>query len=458
MRNKLQRIFILIIALTATKAINAQDIKTSYFMDNAYMKSSLNPAIHSNVGYFSLPVIGGMGLTFQSNSLTAESLFFKDGNGNLLTFLDSSIDSETFLSGLADMNTIDIDANANIFSFGWYSPTGKSFWSFDSKLRTTVGLGIPLDFFRFAKEGMTGDENYYSFEDLSVQVTSYAEVGLGYSHQVNERLTVGLKFKYLIGIADIDLNIDKMDINLSSTEWNIEAEGSIEGTLQGLQTQDFEENGVTYFDSYDFAFEGVSGSGVAFDFGMEYKVTDRITISAAVVDLGSISWNEESTIKGVSAANYSFAGFSEDMDSDDMLDSFGNLTRFEKTEAASRKTKLRHTFNLGLEVDLLDSFSVGALYSSQRRDIENYNELTISGNWHPFSLLNATLSYSALNSSMNTFGAAVCLNPGFINIFVGTDYMIGEVSAQYIPINQKIANFYFGVSIPMSKSASLRGK
>lgn len=452
------KIFIILFAVVVANRVSAQDIKTSYFMDNAYMKSSLNPAVHADVGYFSLPVIGGFGLNFQSNSLTADNLFFKDGNGNLLSFLDSSIDTEEFLSNLVDMNTIDIDATANILSFGWYSSTGKTFWSVDTKLRTTVGLGIPLDFFRFAKEGMSGDTNQYSFEDLSIQATSYAEVGLGYSHKVSDKLTIGVKFKYLVGIADINLNIDQMDINLSSREWNIEAEGTIEGTLQGLQTQDYEENGTTYFDSYDFAFDGVSGSGVAFDFGFEYKVTDKITVSAAVVDLGSISWNEDATIKGVSAANYTFAGFSEDMDADDMMDSFGDLTVFEKVEATSRKTKLRHTFNLGVEYEFIDQLSFGALYSSQRRELENYNELTISANWHPFSLLNATVSYSALNSSMDTFGAAVCLNPGFINIFVGTDYMIGKVSAQYIPISQKIANFYMGISIPMSKSAELRGR
>jgi len=68
------------------------------------------------------------------------------------------------------------------------------------------------------------------------------------------------------------------------------------------------------------------------------------------------------------------------------------------------------------------------------------------------SWLYTTLSYSLLESDARTFGLALNINPSWINVFIGSDFMFFKVTPQYAPVKNKVANIFMGISIPLGQN------
>lgn len=49
------------------------------------------------------------------------------------------------------------------------------------------------------KLGQTGPDTRYSFENLQANASAMAEIGLGHSRAINEKLNIGAKLKFLAG-------------------------------------------------------------------------------------------------------------------------------------------------------------------------------------------------------------------------------------------------------------------
>ena len=71
-----------------------------------------------------------------------------------------------------------------------------------------VGASLSGDMFSmmrnmngFAIEDLAGTRQQYNIANQKLNVSAYAEVGLGYSRQVTDKLTVGGRVKVLFGIG-----------------------------------------------------------------------------------------------------------------------------------------------------------------------------------------------------------------------------------------------------------------
>lgn len=452
MKNFLHAILSVVLLFVVSNELTAQQLRTSYFMDKSIVRTNMNPALRPARGYINIPAISGIGMSFNSNALTVDNIFAKK-DGKVVTFLDPSVSADKFLSSLKERNNLNFDFFTNVLGFGFYS--GKGFITFDVTIRGEGAVSLPKELFEFAKLGSGVEGRKYDMKDLRLKATAYADIALGYSRKINEKLTVGAKLKYIAGITDIDMQMDEMSVNFNANEWNVRTKGTVNGTMKGLKPELETEDGKEYFDNFDFDGFGLGGSGFGIDLGATYKLLPNLTLSAAVVDLGFISWSGANTVTGTAAANYKFSGFditSGDDAADDLLEDFGKLTRFEQVESKSRTTSLRTTINVGGEYAFLNNtLSVGLLSSTQIRSTDTFSELTASGNWRPLSWLAATVSYSFVHSKFKTVGCALNLSPSWINMYIGTDYILGKVTPQFVPISQKCANIYFGLGIPLAK-------
>lgn len=66
----------------------------------------------------------------------------------------------------------------------------------------------------FALEDVAGTNQSYSLSNQTLNMKAYAEVGLGYSRRITEKLTVGGRVKVLLGLARAEMNINQFDLNL----------------------------------------------------------------------------------------------------------------------------------------------------------------------------------------------------------------------------------------------------
>ena len=196
-----------------------------------------------------------------------------------------------------------------------------------------------------------------------------------------------------------------------------------------------EENG--YITDLDYNSFGISGYGAGIDLGASYQVMKNLTVSAAILDLGFISWGKSSTQIAESDKNTTIDknNYSE---SSDVLDF--DLFGLKKKENKSRTTSLSPTMVIGGEYGLLNNkLGLGLLSTTRFGQLKTYSELTFSANYRPNTLINTTLSYSMLQGG-ETFGIAFKIGP----LMLGTDYM-------YFGNNSKHVNAFIGLSIPLGK-------
>ena len=249
---------------------------------------------------------------------------------------------------------MNISANTDVISFGFYK--GKGFWSFNVGARADVDATIPKTMFDYLRA--TDADNFswsgesFDIRNEKLRLNAYIEVGAGYSRAINERLTVGGKAKLLLGAGSINLNINQLymygkDAGIDS-EFQLKTDAYLEASAKGLDLE--EENG--YITDLDYNSFGISGYGAGIDLGASYQVMKNLTVSAAILDLGFISWGKSSTQIAESDKNTTIDknNYSE---SSDVLDF--DLFGLKKKENKSRTTSLSPTMVIGGEYGLLNN-------------------------------------------------------------------------------------------------------
>lgn len=450
------------------EAAQAQYLRSSYFMEGTSARLQLNPGLQPTKGYFNMPIIGSFNMSASSNVL---------GTSDIIDLMDSGSDlysNDKLFDRLKADNRLNVNLNTDILSFGWYR--GKGFWSVNVGLRADFGSALAKDMFSmmrtmngFALEDVAGTNQSYSLSNQTLNMKAYAEIGLGYSRRITEKLTVGGRVKVLLGLARAEMNINQFDLNLdvpnpqyanyadyesrgelSPSDWygshyDYSANGNVITTLKG-GGMTFDNDGMIDNFDLDAGDLGIAGSGFGIDLGASYKVWDNLTVSASILDLGFLKWKEsETTVATVSGEAH------ETIDASN-YDRYigGDFLSFERfdfeegsPEKVKTKTRLYSTLLLAGEYGLLNNkLSVGAMYTARFAEPKTLNELTFLATFRPKNWLNAAISYSPIQASGKSIGLAVKLGP----LFVGTDYM-------FFGGNSKSVNGFLGISFPLGGKA-----
>ena len=467
MKRFINKKVMLVATMVATAfTAQAQYLRTSYFMEGTSTRLQLNPGLQPTRGYLNLPVIGSFNISANSNSLGINDIIniFQDENDFL--------NNDALYNALKNDNNINMNINTNILSFGWIK--GKNFWSVNAGIRMDVGTRINKGMFTmmrnmngFGIEDVAGRTENYEMGNQSISMNAYAEVGLGLSRRITEKLTVGARAKVLLGLARTEVNIDQFDLGLdipeipnagnmtpeelmnyefSPSDWegkhyNYQANGNVITTLKGGGMTFDDTDMIDGFD-IDAGSFGVAGSGFGVDFGASYKLLDNLTLSAAVLDLGFLKWNSKNTtiatVEGGENVEITPDNYDKYIGGEILSLERFDFKKQEDVDYKS-KTKLATTILLAGEYSLLNNkLSVGAMYTSRFVQPKTLNELTLSATFRPSNALNAAISYSPILAGGKSIGLALKLGP----VFLGTDYM-------YFGGNSKSVNGFIGLSIPL---------
>ncbi len=458
----IKSIIAVVVATLCVTATIAQD-HTAYFMTDATTAKDQNAAIAPDRGYFNLPLLGGFSISTSGNMSISDMLYPIEGE--LVPLLDTRVSTEDALSGLKDMNSFSLSNKLTILGFGKYTRKSgyKNFWSFDLSLRTSFGFGVPYEFFDFAKS--LPSQN--SIQNLNISLESYAEASFGYSRVVSDKLTVGGRLKVLAGLAKVDFNLNNLNVNLTSSEWAADVDGSLDIYMKGLEigTEEGEDGSQSYnLDDLDFSsLSAPAGMGVAIDLGATYQLLPNLTLSAAVNDIGFISWGKaNNTSAKASLSNLSFGGADMELSNgeaivDEESTSFDMDFDFSPAESKTNTSWLEGNIKIGGEYSFLDNrIGAGLLYSTYFYRTGTECSLTGIVTLRPTKWFTIAGSYEFISDDYSSFGLALNIAPGGINIYLSTNILTSKKSAQYIPINQTNMNFTFGLGFTMGKKGLRR--
>lgn len=343
-------------------------------------------------------------------------------------------------------------------------------------MRSTTSLNLPRGLFEFMKQGMNSSNSVYEMDDLGISSNNYAEIALGHSRQINDKLNVGGKLKFLLGLGNVNIKMTDMKVQMAEDKWMVQANGEMNTSVKGLTIPTKEESGkeiknpserdLVDWDNIDLDSPGLSGFGMAIDLGATYKLREDLTLSAAILDLGFISWSN--TIKAkTSNTPWEFNGFqniamgSDDADGDkpleDQLEDLGNdienYASFHRTETGSSSTRaLGATLNIGADYvfPLYDKLHFGFLSSTRINGKYSWSEGRISANVTPVKWFDAGVNYG-ISSFGSSFGWILNFHPCGFNFFVGMDHLMTKVTPQYIPVGKLNTNVSVGFNVTFGK-------
>ena len=470
---------ILIVLLSLSATISAQEVNTLFFLENAPMRHIVNPAFQPvSDGYVNFTPLGYMSIWAGNNSLTMRDLIY-NYNGKTITALHpEGGDRDALYDVFRKATLINTEMTLNILGFG-FRHKENGYVNINITERIDAGVTMPRDFFRFALQGGMRDldgVNSYSLDQLGMHVMAYTEVSGGYSYKLNDHWTVGGKVKFLLGQAYVSMWNKNVTLDASIKQWDIKGNGRIDMAMP-LKKALPERAGYGDLEKINFSeatsdlkitdYITPSGYGAAFDIGASYKPIDQVQISFALNDIGFIYWNNGKTYKtnidttftGVGDFQYSTYVVDDKFSTDSLWsDTKTSLKNFAKglhsepgTNGFARMVNMH--LNVGVDANFLDNLlGVGIFSKTTLYNNRLYEELTIGGAVRPCNWFNLAVSYSLINNGkFSNIGAGLSFMPyDGVNMTLAMDYI--PTSYAYkgnapIPYRAKGVNVALGFSI-----------
>lgn len=444
-----------------TAGLSAQTaLNSSYFMEKMTKRNQLNPALKTPNNYVGMPGLSNFYLGVNSNLGLGTFLYPRDNK--LVTFLHESVPADEFLPKLTANNTVELDLNVDLISFGFWAWGGQN--TFNLAVKSNTGAYLPKEIFQFLKTGQEATGvTHYDMSNVTVTTSNYLELALGHARDITDKLGVGAKVKILLGAAHAEARIDRMDITMSQDEWKIKQSGHLQATSLLELTTDPETGEVTNYKlGNNF---GLAGFGLGLDLGATYKLIDNLTLSASLTDIGFMRWNNLTRAETDPTKEFQYTGFDNIGAKDDengdnpfkqKADQLGEdlkaLTKFYPTDEQSVGNSLRTTLRVGAEYCVLDNaISFGLLSTTRFAGYRTYAEGMAAINFRPLSALHFTVNGSVSNMG-SSVGAILNICAQGFNFFIGTDYFATRYSKQFIPINHARANLSLGLNFTFGKN------
>ncbi len=463
----LRLILVAVMAISAL-LLQAQFLRTSYFMEGSQYRLMLNPALAPDRGYVHLPGIGQTNGMMYSNSMGHNDVVEMIKNKAQADFFTD----DNFINNLKDVNHASVNVGTDLLNVGWWQ--GQAFWTLGFGVKGDGYAVVPRKWFDFMSDmkqrrGIDFSDYTRHIGNERFGINVYSELSLGYSRPLlGDKLFVGGRLKGLFGMANMNLTVNEaviktriegldpdFDWNNPDVEQLINSQGSasfdVDAELEcSTDAVELLQGPDGYIDDVEFkpTHIGFAGAGAGVDVGISYKVTPSLTLSAAINDVGFISWSKGFT----KYASSNTADMNFDTDDPSGMMYFADVTgegktlnldllrlEFDEQKDKSRTTWLAPILVVGSEYKLMnDKLGFGLLYTNRFAAPRNENEFTMSINYRPSRFVDLAMSYSPVMCNGKAFGFAVKLGP----LFVGSDYV-------FLGKNNKCSNVLVGLSIPL---------
>jgi outer membrane protein OmpA-like peptidoglycan-associated protein len=428
-------------------------VNTIYYMESMPTRHKLNPAFQPLAGgYFDGPILPSLYISAGNNSLSFGDVVFPqkiDGKMQTITFLHPQANKDNFYNTLKAKTRLHTEFELNLLAIGFRIK--KGYVTFGISQKFDQSAFVPKDLMKFAIYGTpdTTNVNTFNFKSLAVSASSYTELALGYSHKINEKLSVGGKFKYLLGQGNVSLKTNGFALNTSREKWDANIRAEINAAIP---FSEYERNNEGKLENITFQnnikiqdlFFKPQGQGVALDLGATYGILDnKLRFSLSALDIGFIRWGKH-TINASANGDFVFEGINFNDKSEDYLNSL--LDSFEYNTSNSKYSHwLSAKVLAGVEYSILNNkITFGLLSKSTIVNKGIFEELTTSVNFMPINWFNTTFSYSFIHGKWSNIGFGIGGRLGPFNMFLAADYVPTYYTPEGIPYKTKTINVQTG--------------
>lgn len=316
-------------------------------------------------------------------------------------------------------------------------------------MRVNEDANLPYSLFEFIKLGKEGQ-----IRNFGTSTDSYLEAAFSYSFPLmDDRLYIGIRGKFLAGLARAQVTYDRFDISLREDRWAVLTQGTLDLTAAGAKVETDPDSETFEIGDLDFKPTKPAGYGFALDLGATYDILPNLQASLAVTDLGFISWSKKNSVMGVSTQETEFTGATVPENASEPVPDFDlEMLKFNQVDGRSTTKMLRASVNAGLEYEVWrHKIGIGLLYTARVWKYKTMHNITGSVNFHPVRWFTVSGSYSVIDNRGGAVGLALNLCPNWINFYLATDVLTSKHTPQWVPIKQSSMNVTLGLGIPIGK-------
>jgi hypothetical protein len=269
---------------------SAQTEATLYFMNSLPQVSINNPAFVPRYNFsIGLPAISSIAAGYSNNGFSYNDLITRS-NGEV------KADLSKWAKALTAKNYMTTSVQVDLFRVG-FRINPKLYLQVSATAHEYARLQLPKEFASLFVDGtapLIGTSAHFSPQGEGV---AYFESAIGAAYQASEKLTLGARGKYLSGMANVSTVSSSMNVAVGN-DYQLTASADLNLKTSGIQ------------DAGQAAKNAFSNSGFAIDLGATYKLTEKLTVAASLIDLGRITWknNLYSYTLNKNTANYTFSG------------------------------------------------------------------------------------------------------------------------------------------------------
>ncbi len=362
-------ISIILILLVLAVKVKAQSDMIGYGLTKTLPQANaLNPAILPDYKFtLGLPGLSGAHLYNGNNFIKLNQLNAKDAEGNLVL--------DPIFSGLKKNNRINTEANVNIFHLGVRGKKGYTAFSVNSRIISHAT--IPREVLALPYYGNASDQipdGLVDLNNLSLRTVAFTEVGLSHGRSfLEDKLTIGVRLKYLVGHGIVDLpNVDASIRTFGNNDFRGD---SIEFISNGFEVRAGGLAGAAANDdgSADEIKNAFNNRGFGVDLGATFQLTEKINLFASINDLGFIKWSNNSYVATIPQASAMFTG----VDLIDAINGDGNALE-NQLDSLESDLEIVETKGGAFTTPLTGKLYAGASYQLSKRQTASaimYSEL-----------------------------------------------------------------------------------
>lgn len=426
------------------------------------MNPGIRPQANVSVGLF------GSYFNLQTPNITLAEIFNKNENPDS-TFKRIVRDPNLSFKNMGLSNTFDpiligFAIKKNYFSLGFQ----VNFDLIGSPPKDLLGLTQGSTFFQNSLN------RQIDLGNIDLNTTAYTAIHVGYTREINKKLSVGIRVKYLRGIYNI--NVDKSTLKFSTNEDSLYIKAGFKANTSGIddiRQSDYNFASLVYKTLNDgqniptgqnFSPDGndllnffqkrgvISGTGMGLDIGVNYKFNQHWSVSGSLIDLGYINWNKNNRTYEMPETEFNYKGqFIKDINENN--DQFKTLqdslvTKVfvpkESTNAYTTYTNAKlylggqYAFNYNNTFDLVmfNNFAINEFNPA----------LSLAFTKKLWWLLDLRVSGTYYNKTFNNAGVGFSLNLGPLQTYLFSDNLLALTQydeARFINVRTGI-NWNFG--------------
>jgi hypothetical protein len=455
-------IFIFLLLIFSNRNLLAQD-NTLYLMPDIPQANELNPALFKLCRiYVELPVISSVKVNIRNTGFGFHDVMQRGTGTQSNTYL---VDMTSLARKLRRINYSQLETDIDLLGFGF----GYKEWYFTFGIsnHSDLLLSYPHDAVLLSDEYFqtaAAKGNPVNLSHSGGEATLWNSVGVSAAREIKEGLRVGVRLKYLQGMANAITRGSELVVTPVGNPLSLEAQMRYRINSSFPLNIRYSPNGFVNSVNFDNSLNNIAGDfifnrnhGAAIDAGFVYDMDEITQISGSITDLGFIRWKKNTNIFSATG-NYFFnstdlAAFQIKPGAIDLVkalnDSISTSIR-QSTRSYYTLTPIK-IFG-GITRLLLPGLRAGAMTRIEIYDLHVMPSLSFSLNYTPVPVVAASLSYTIMNNKFNQVGAGIAVGNHIAQLYVITDniplrFTKDINSPLFWPYNARMFSLRFGLNL-----------